>query len=101
MKLARLIAGVDDFSGDTIKIIPRLPQGWKGYCLKGWPVRTKGGTVRADFSFEEVKTCVWILRISVNKDKAIPHLMVRFPDGSRIERLNVTGECVLQQPLTV
>src|SRR3984957_15932649 len=52
LKVARLIAGVDDTSLNEVRIIPRLPPSWSGYHLEDWPILTSHGVVRADISFE-------------------------------------------------
>ena len=50
LKVARLIAGVDDTSLKTVRIIPRIPPSWSGYRMKNWPILTSHGLVRADIS---------------------------------------------------
>jgi len=53
LKIARLIAGVDDSDKNILKIIPRLPDGWIGFELKNWPVLTGMSLIRADILLEK------------------------------------------------
>lgn len=78
LKVARLIAGVDDTSLKLVRIIPRLPPSWSGYRMEDWPIRTSRGVVRADISFERRNGVVdFVLRIK--HGDAIPTLDVRLP----------------------
>lgn len=38
LKIARLIAGVDDSNQNALMLFPRLPAGWSGYKARNWPV---------------------------------------------------------------
>jgi hypothetical protein len=80
LKVARLIAGVDDTSLDEVRIIPRLPPSWSGYRLENWPIRTKQGIVRADISVEKKKDGVVDFTLQVKQGGTIPKLAVRLPD---------------------
>jgi hypothetical protein len=78
LKVARLIAGVDDTSLNQVRIIPRLPPEWSGYHMEDWPICTSHGMVRADISF--VRTNGMINFVLYVKDGgAIPKLAVRLP----------------------
>lgn len=78
LKVARLIAGIDDTSSKEVRIIPRVPPSWSGYRLENWPIRTSRGVVRADISFESKDGAV-DLKIEVKKGGSIPKLAVRLP----------------------
>jgi hypothetical protein len=79
LKVARLIAGVDDTSLDEVRIIPRLPPTWSGYRLENWPVCTSHGVVRADISYEKKGETV-NFAIQIKEGGAIPKLAVRLPE---------------------
>ncbi len=78
LKVARLIAGVDDTSLKQVQIIPRLPPSWSGYSLENWPILTSHGVVRADISFEK-KDGKANLHVRVRQGGIIPKLAVRLP----------------------
>jgi hypothetical protein len=79
LKVARLIAGVDDTSSDEVRIIPRLPPSWSGYHLRDWPIRTSHGLVRADISLEK-KDGKISFDFEVKQGGPIPKLAVRLPE---------------------
>lgn len=79
LKVARLIAGVDDTSLNEVRIIPRLPPSWSGYRLQNWPILTSHGIVRADISFER-KNGMVNFALQVKQGGAIPKLAVRLPE---------------------
>ncbi len=79
LKVARLIAGVDDTSPDKVQIIPRLPPSWSGYRLEDWPIYTGHGVVRADITFEN-KDGMVNFTLHVKQGGAIPKLAVRLPE---------------------
>jgi hypothetical protein len=79
LKVARLIAGVDDTSSDVVKIIPRLPPSWSGYRMENWPIYTSHGLVRADISCEK-KDGKFNFVLQVKQGGAIPKLSVRLPE---------------------
>ena len=78
LKVARLIAGVDDTSSKEVRIIPRLPASWFGYRLENWPVFTGHGVVRADISFEKTDGKL-NFSLQVQQGGPIPKLGVRLP----------------------
>ena len=79
LKVARLVAGVDDTSLNQVRIIPRLPPSWSGYRAKNWPILTSNGIVRADISFERRGGLVKF-NLRVIHGRAIPKLAVRLPE---------------------
>lgn len=92
LKVARLIAGIDDTSAEHVKIIPRLPPPWSGYHAEHWPIRTSHGIVRADISCEKMGGSI-NFAIQVNQGGPIPKLSVRLAQKNRpiwIHRINVT-----------
>jgi len=78
LKVARLIAGVDDTSLKEVRIIPRLPPSWSGYHLENWPILTSHGVVRVDISFER-KNGMINFELQVKPGGSIPRLSVRLP----------------------
>jgi len=78
LKVARLIAGVDDTSLKAVRIIPRLPPSWSGYRLENWPVCTSHGMVRADISFEKTNGAA-NFALAVKQGGPIPKLAVCLP----------------------
>ena len=80
LKVARLIAGVDDTSLKQVQIIPRLPPSWSGYHLQDWPILTSHGVVRADISCEKMDGKI-NFALQVTQGGTIPKLAVRLPDG--------------------
>jgi hypothetical protein len=52
LKVSRLMLGVDDSSLETVRMIPRIPDGWKGVEAHNWPIRSRSGVIRADILFE-------------------------------------------------
>ena len=94
LKVARLIAGVDDTSSKVVQIIPRVPPAWSGCHLEDWPIRTSRGMVRADISFERNNGKV-IFTLKVTEGGAIPKLAVRLSENGKTiwkRQSNVT-EC--------
>lgn len=88
MKIARMIAGIDDTQADAVTIIPRVPPSWSGYEAKNWPIRTGEGLVRADIRYEKDA----FLRIEVRSGRQIPHLKLKLGTAQKrktIERRNV------------
>jgi len=83
LKVARLIAGVDDTSLNEVRIIPRLPPSWSGYHLENWPICTSQGMVRADISFERKDGAV-NFAIKVRQGGIIPKLSVRLPGKNKL-----------------
>jgi hypothetical protein len=49
LKIARLIAGVDNPNPFSLKLIPRIPPAWTGLEVADWPVITLSGPARIDF----------------------------------------------------
>lgn len=80
LKVARLIAGVDDTSLKDVQIIPRVPPSWTGYRLENWPILTSRGLVRADISYEKKDGKVNFV-LQVRQGGTIPKLAVRLPDA--------------------
>jgi hypothetical protein len=78
LKVARLIAGVDDTSLKKVLIIPRLPSSWSGYHVENWPILTSHGIVRANISFEKKNGLVNFI-LQVKQGDVIPNLAVRLP----------------------
>lgn len=80
LKAARLILGVDDTSTDAVRILPRLPESWKGVEAKNWPIRTSAGMARADIRFERSdRGCAFSLEVT--SGGPVPRLMVRAPSS--------------------
>lgn len=56
LKVSRLMLGIDDSSSRTTRVIPRIPDSWKGVEASNWPIRSRSGVVRADILFEHKGT---------------------------------------------
>jgi hypothetical protein len=78
LKVSRLLLGVDDSTRESVRIIPRLPQSWKGVEARHWPIRTGNGVVRADIHFERKETSAE-LNIKLAPGQRIDDLKVRMP----------------------
>lgn len=78
LKVARLIAGVDDTSLKRVQFIPRVPASWSGYQLENWPILTSQGVVRADISFEKKDGRASFV-LQVKQGGTIPKLALRLP----------------------
>jgi hypothetical protein len=81
LKVSRLLLGVDDSSLQAVRILPRIPPGWKGVEARNWPIRTKGGVVRADILFERKGTGAE-LTVKLAPGQQIDDLKVRMPSAS-------------------
>jgi hypothetical protein len=91
LKVARLLLGVDDLDPNFVRIIPRIPPGWKGVEAKNWPIWTGHSIVRAHIQFERRGTGA-ALTISVAAGQQIDYLKVRMPSKNGYvweERRNV------------
>lgn len=51
LKVARLVAGLDDHREDVLSVRPRLPDGLDGYTATDWPVASAGRVVRCRVDF--------------------------------------------------
>jgi hypothetical protein len=77
LKIARLIAGVDDADPARLRLAPRLLPGWMGFRAENWPVLTTNGVLRLDLTCERQPDG---LRLAVKvRDGLIPTLEVRLP----------------------
>ena len=97
LKVARMVAGVDDTSSKVVSIIPRVPPTWSGYHLEDWPIRTSKGVVRADVTFERKDGKV-TFTLKVTEGGSIPKLAVRLPTTDKMiwkRKSNVT-ECTFE-----
>jgi len=83
LKVARLIVGVDDTSLKQVRIIPRIPPSWSGYCLENWPVRTSRGMVRTDVSCEQTNG-TFHFSLKVRQGGRIPKLAVCLPEKGKM-----------------
>ena len=75
LKVSRLLLGVDDTAPQYVRIIPRIPDSWKGVEARHWPIRTRRSIVRADILFERKGTGA--------------ELTMKFPSGQHINDLQV------------
>jgi len=76
--VSRLMLGVDDSSLETVQIIPRIPDSWKGVEARNWPIRTRSGEVRAEILFEH-KGTGGEFRLKLSPGQAIEDLKIRMP----------------------
>jgi hypothetical protein len=76
LKVARLMAGLDDHADGEVVIVPRLPLGWTGLKVEALPVRTATGHVRLDFEvFTDAAGAV--IRVKGKSAAPLPVLKVR------------------------
>ena len=80
LKVARLMLGVDDSSLQAVRILPRIPDTWKGVEARNWPIRTRRGMVRADLLFERKGTGAE-LTLKLAPGQQIDDLKVRMPSA--------------------
>lgn len=52
LKAARLVMGLDDFSGVEVRLVPRLPPSWQGYRAENWPIRTRSSLLQCSITCE-------------------------------------------------
>ena len=78
LKVSRLMLGVDDSSLETVRMIPRIPESWKGVEARNWPIRARSGVVRADILFER-KGSGGTFSLKLAPGEAIDDLEVRMP----------------------
>jgi len=81
LKVSRLLLGVDDSSLQWVRIIPRIPDSWKGVEARNWPIRTRHGVVRADILFEN-KGTGGELTLKLSPGQEIDDLRVRMPSAN-------------------
>jgi hypothetical protein len=92
LKVSRLLLGVDDSTLSSVRIIPRIPPGWKGVEASNWPIRTRRGVARADIRFERQGTGAK-LTLKLASGQQIDELKVRMPSANGYtwrEQKNVT-----------
>jgi hypothetical protein len=71
---------VDDSSLQAVRILPRIPDTWKGVEARNWPIRTRRGMVRADLLFERKGTGAE-LTLKLAPGQQIDDLKVRMPSA--------------------
>ena len=79
-KIARIIVGVDDSNPDTLKLIPRLPDGWSGFNATNWPVYTRNGIVKIDI---HCKRNGDFFQLNCKSSKKIKMIIVRLPGNNQ------------------
>ncbi|MDW7659613.1 MAG: hypothetical protein SCM11_20785, partial [Bacillota bacterium] len=87
LKIARMMVGVDDLSGDTVLVIPRIPASWSGFSVQDWPIWTGENVVRCNISYGR-EDCHEHFSLVVLDEGKIPKLMVRL-GGQFVEFENV------------
>ncbi len=80
LKIARLVAGVDDSAPEQVKIVPRLPPSWSGYHAENWPILSSAGLARADIRCERSGDGLHF-KLIVLDGPPILSLAVRMPQG--------------------
>ncbi len=76
LKVARLMAGLDDHADGEMAIIPRLPIGWTGLKAEALPVRTATGHTRLNFEVVTDATGA-VIRVQGKSEAPLPQLKVR------------------------
>jgi hypothetical protein len=80
LKVSRLMLGVDDFSLQSVRVIPRIPVSWKGMETDQWPIRTNHGVIRAHILYEK-KGAGAEFNLKLAKGQQIDDLKVRMPSA--------------------
>ncbi len=80
LKVARLLLGVDDHSPGYVRLVPRIPPGWKGVDASNWPIWADGRIVRAHIHFEQ-KGSGAELSLTLAPGQSIGDLEVRMPSS--------------------
>lgn len=83
LKMSRLLLGVDDSSLQEVAIVPRIPPDWKRVEAQNWPIRTRGGIVRAHIVFKK-KGTGYELSLTLAKGELIDDLKVRMPSSNGV-----------------
>jgi hypothetical protein len=76
LKIARLIAGIDDTRADAVHLVPRLPSTWEGFHALDWPLRTSHGTIRADIHCSK-RGASTVIAVDAKAGGSIPRLRIR------------------------
>ena len=78
LKVSRLMLGMDDSSLESVRVIPRIPDSWKGIVARNWPIRSQSGVVRADILFER-KGAGGEFTLKLVSGEEVDDLKVRMP----------------------
>jgi hypothetical protein len=76
LKVARLMAGLDDHADGEVVFVPRLPLGWTGLKAEAVPVRTATGHTRFDFEISADATG-GVAHVQGKSESPLPQLKVR------------------------
>lgn len=78
--VCQILLGIDDYSGGTLKLMPRLPIGWAGISVKKWPVRvlSSGKSEMTMLSMElardkDCKKCDLMITV----DRSVDNVVIR------------------------
>lgn len=85
LKIARMVAGLDDVNPAVTALRPRLPETWGYAQLTDWPVRTTAGVSRVDFELVR-RDAGWDIHLVVVDGPALPALLVRGLDPAESEQ---------------
>ena len=86
IKVARLMAGIDDANPDELNMIPRIPKGWGGFDALNWPVLTREGKKFIDVSYSHNNGKI-SLRLKVRNGETIRGISIRLPADNGFKRL--------------
>ncbi len=90
LKVARLMAGMDDHADGGVEIVPRLPVGWTGLKATSLPVRTAGGHARLDFEVA-ADGAGRVTRVRGQAGGLLPALKVRLGTAAQPQWLSVAA----------
>jgi hypothetical protein len=79
-KIARIMLGIDDSNPDTLKLIPRLPDGWSGFDATNWPVYTRNGVVKIDMHYKRKGD---VFQLDCRVSEKIKMIIIRLPENNR------------------
>ncbi len=105
LKMARVVAGIDDTQDSVLRIMPRLPSDWKTISAKNWMIchdLEDGFDTKIDYSYERFTGNRFALKFQ--SEKLIRKVQVRlgpFPGGIRRVSLNVNGKISTATPVRI
>ncbi len=94
LRIARIIAGIDDFDpAISLKLIPRLPEGWEKIEVNNWLISTHSTPNLATINFSYEKSTGNRFIMQLESSEKLSEILVRVgPFPGRIRKVRFTGE---------